>query len=90
MLAILGDPGYYQKKKPTKRMNHCLQIIDIKELQQKPPAFTKNVLLSGVGRMRYAELRMCVITKKVLISTLDTKGNWKVNGQQFEFLTRYY
>ncbi|VDN94327.1 unnamed protein product [Brugia pahangi] len=70
MLAILGDPGYYQKKKPTKRMNHCLQIIDIKELQQKPPAFTKNVLLSGVGRMRYAELRMCVITKKVLISTM--------------------
>ncbi|VIO99989.1 Uncharacterized protein BM_BM17127 [Brugia malayi] len=74
MLAILGDPGYYQKKKTYETMNHCLQIIDFKELQQKPPAFTKNVLLSGVSRMRYAELRMCAITKKelsVLISTVN-------------------
>ncbi|MCP9263234.1 hypothetical protein DINM_006572 [Dirofilaria immitis] len=48
-------------------------IIDFKELQQRPPAFTKCVLSSGVGRMRYAELRMCAITEKeipvLLIST---------------------
>nr|CDP93401.1 Bm6757, isoform b [Brugia malayi] len=68
------------KKKPYETneslfaaISRLVKIIDFKELQQKPPAFTKNVLLSGASRMRYAELRMCAITEKelpvLLIST---------------------
>uniref|UniRef100_A0A0R3RGV0 Cap-specific mRNA (nucleoside-2'-O-)-methyltransferase 1 n=1 Tax=Elaeophora elaphi TaxID=1147741 RepID=A0A0R3RGV0_9BILA len=45
-------------------ISRLVKIIDFKELQQKPPPFTKNVLSSGVGRMRYAELRMCAVTEK--------------------------
>ncbi|VDK62930.1 unnamed protein product [Onchocerca ochengi] len=59
------------KKKPYETneslfaaISRLIKIIDFKELQQKPPAFTKSVLSSGVGRMRYAELRMCAITEK--------------------------
>uniref|UniRef100_A0A915PVM5 Cap-specific mRNA (nucleoside-2'-O-)-methyltransferase 1 n=1 Tax=Setaria digitata TaxID=48799 RepID=A0A915PVM5_9BILA len=54
-------------------ISRLVKIIDFKELQQKPPAFTKSILSSAAGRMRYAELRMCAITEKevpvLLIST---------------------
>ncbi|CAG9537896.1 unnamed protein product [Cercopithifilaria johnstoni] len=59
------------KKKPYETneslfasISRLVKIIDFKELQQKPPPFTKNVLSSGLSRMRYAELRMCAITEK--------------------------
>ncbi|EFO20090.2 hypothetical protein LOAG_08398 [Loa loa] len=54
-------------------ISRLVKIIDFKELQQKPAAFTKSVLSSGGSRMRYAELRMCAVTEKevpvLLIST---------------------
>ncbi|VBB31059.1 unnamed protein product [Acanthocheilonema viteae] len=68
------------KKKPYESneslfasISRLVKIIDFKELQQKPPPFTRNVLSSGVSRLRYAELRMCAVTEKevpvLLIST---------------------
>uniref|UniRef100_A0A1I7VQ11 Cap-specific mRNA (nucleoside-2'-O-)-methyltransferase 1 n=1 Tax=Loa loa TaxID=7209 RepID=A0A1I7VQ11_LOALO len=68
------------KKKPYETneslfaaISRLVKIIDFKELQQKPAAFTKSVLSSGGSRMRYAELRMCAVTEKevpvLLIST---------------------
>ncbi|KAM3728178.1 Inactive cap-specific mRNA (nucleoside-2'-O-)-methyltransferase 1B [Dirofilaria immitis] len=70
---VTKEKAYEKNESLFAAISRLIKIIDFKELQQRPPAFTKCVLSSGVGRMRYAELRMCAITEKeipvLLIST---------------------